>query len=206
MKNDFTKSEVDEAIEKTIIEVAGNIDRDYSEINRETIVIHGIHQFTPIMLRTIEILSKYKNVVILFNYQPDYKNVYQTWLNVYSWFESKISLSAQNFNNESQEFEGGVIADNIAAMIAGSTSAIVYQTRLMLQNLITKQNLQDILPKDLKKLQKKEKQMDLSIQHYIIWMSRYILLIAVLMKSLKFIFLSNLEKESFWIIHWGISL
>lgn len=124
LKNDFTKSEVDEAIEKTIIEAAGNIDRDYSEINRETIVIHGIHQFTPIMLRTIEILSKYKNVVILFNYQPDYKNVYQTWLNVYSWFESKISLSAQNFNNESQEFEGGVIADNIAAMIAGSTSAI----------------------------------------------------------------------------------
>lgn len=124
LKNDFTKSEVDEAIEKTIIEAAENIDRDYSEINRETIVIHGIHQFIPIMLRTIEILSKYKNVVILFNYQPDYKNVYQTWLNVYSWFESKISLSTQNFNNESQEFEGGVIADNIAAMIAGSTSAI----------------------------------------------------------------------------------
>lgn len=58
------------------------------------------------MLKTIEILSKYKNVIVLFNYQPDYKNVYQTWLNIYSWFESKINLSNQNFNNDSQEFDG----------------------------------------------------------------------------------------------------
>ena len=124
LKNDFSKEVVDRAIAQTIKDALGKSERDCSDINKENIVIHGIHQFTPIMLKTIEVLSKYKNVIILFNYQPDYKNVYQTWLNVYSWFESKVNLSAQNFNNDSQEFEGGIVADNMAAMIAGSTAAI----------------------------------------------------------------------------------
>lgn len=124
LKNDFSKEEVDRTIAQTIKDALGKSERDCSDINKENIVIHGIHQFTPIMLKTIEVLSKYKNVIILFNYQPDYKNVYQTWLNVYSWFESKVNLSAQNFNNDSQEFEGGIVADNMAAMIAGSTAAI----------------------------------------------------------------------------------
>lgn len=124
LKNDFTRDEVDKAIESTIADASDDDKKDYSDINTDNIVVHGIHQFTPIMLRTIETLSKYKNVVILFNYQSDYKNVYQTWLNVYSWFESKVNVSSQNFNNDSQDFEGGVIADNMASMIAGSTAAI----------------------------------------------------------------------------------
>ena len=130
LKNDFSKDEVDNAISNTIIEALGKSERGIDDINKENVVVHGIHQFTPIMLRTIEVLSKYKNVIILFNYQPDYKNVYQTWLNVYSWFESKTNFSAQNFNNETQEFAGGVIADNMAAMIAGSTAAIDLSRRI----------------------------------------------------------------------------
>lgn len=124
LKNDFAKAEVDIAIAKTITDALRDKERNTQDINRDNVVIHGIHQFTPIMLKTIEVLSKYKNVIVLFNYQPDYKNVYQTWLNVYSWFESKVNFSVQNFNNESQEYEGGIIADNMAAMIAGSTAAI----------------------------------------------------------------------------------
>ena len=82
------------------------------------------------MLKTIEILGEHENVFILFNYVPDYKNVYQTWLNVYSWFESKITFSPQNFYDHSQDFAGGRIADNIAAMIAGSTATIDYSERI----------------------------------------------------------------------------
>lgn len=82
------------------------------------------------MLKTIEMLGEYKNVFILFNYVPDYKNVYQTWLNIYSWFESKITFSPQNFYDHSKNFEGGRIADNIAAMIAGSTATIDYSDRI----------------------------------------------------------------------------
>lgn len=126
LKNDFTNEEIDDAIVETINEAIQDDDKRHvvDQIKKDTIVVHGIHQFSPIILRTIETLSKYKNVIILFNYQQDYKNVYQTWLNVYSWFESKIIVSAQNFNHDSQEFIGGKIADNMAAMISGSTAAI----------------------------------------------------------------------------------
>ena len=78
----------------------------------------------------IEELSKYKLVVILFNYQVDYKNVYQTWLDVYSSFESKIVFSPKNLNNNTQYFEGGKIADNIAALIAGNTSVIDFSNKI----------------------------------------------------------------------------
>lgn len=61
---------------------------------------------------------------------PDYKNVYQTWLNVYSWFESKIMISSQNFFNNTHDFLGGRIADNMAAMIAGSTATIDYSEQI----------------------------------------------------------------------------
>lgn len=126
LRSDFSSDEVDTAINKTIEDVINNKQKqeDIEQIKKDAVVVHGIHQFSPIMLRTIEILSKYKNVIILFNYQQDYKNVYQTWLNVYNWFESKTNISLQNFHNDSQEFEGGKIADNMAALISGSTAAI----------------------------------------------------------------------------------
>lgn len=132
LKNGFTSDELDEAITKTMNEALRNpINKDrLHEVKKDVIIVHGIHQFSPIMLRTIEILGEHKNVFILFNYIPDYKNVYQTWLNIYSWFESKITFSPQNFYDHSQDFAGGRIADNIAAMIAGSTATIDYSERI----------------------------------------------------------------------------
>ncbi len=132
LQNNFSNDEIDHAIAITINDALQDENKrsEIDNIRKDTIVVHGIHQFTPIMLKTIETLSKYKNVVILFNYQQDYKNVYQTWLNVYSWFESKITFSLQNFHNDSQEFDGGKIADNIAAMISGSTATIDFTNQI----------------------------------------------------------------------------
>lgn len=132
LKNDFTSDELDEAITKTMNEALRNLANKgrLHEIKKDAIIVHGIHQFSPIMLKTIEILGEHKNVFVLFNYIPDYKNVYQTWLNIYSWFESKITFSPQNFYDHSQDFAGGRIADNIAAMIAGSTATIDYSERI----------------------------------------------------------------------------
>lgn len=132
LQNSFNRDEIDAAISETMDEALqkeSNRDR-LSEVKKDVVVVHGIHQFTPIMLKTIEILGEYKTVFILFNYVPDYKNVYQTWLNVYSWFESKITFSPQNFYDHSQDFVGGRIADNIAAMIAGSTATIDYSEKI----------------------------------------------------------------------------
>lgn len=124
LKTDFANEDIDSAIVETIKDASKDKNCDIEAVKKETIVVHGIHQFSPIMLRMIETLSMYKNVIILFNYQPDYKNVYQTWLNVYSWFESKTNVSSQNFNNNTQEYVGGRIADSMAAMISGSAAAI----------------------------------------------------------------------------------
>lgn len=132
LKDSFTARELDAAITKTMDEALrkeSNRDR-LLEVKKDTIIVHGIHQFSPIMLKTIEMLGMHKNVFILFNYVPDYKNVYQTWLNVYSWFESKITFSSQNFYDHSKDFAGGRIADNIAAMIAGSTATIDYSEKI----------------------------------------------------------------------------
>lgn len=132
LKTDFSQNEIEIAINNTMKDALGDSSRigEFDNINKDIVVVHGIHQYSPIMLRTIEVLSKYKNVIILFNYQQDYKNVYQTWLNVYSWFESKIIVSDQNFHNESQDFKGGRIADNMAAMIAGNTASIDFNQKI----------------------------------------------------------------------------
>ncbi len=132
LRNDLTKEEIDDAITVTMNEALRNENKrgELESITKDTIVVHGIHQFSPIVLRMIETLSKYKNVIILFNYLPDYKNVYQTWLNIYSWFESKINISEQIFYDNSQDFVGGRIADNMAAMIAGSTATIDYSNKI----------------------------------------------------------------------------
>lgn len=129
IKESFKEEEIDTAIENTIQDVSKE-KCDSTKIRKDSIIVHGIHQFTPIMLKMIEELSKYKLVVILFNYQVDYKNVYQTWLDVYSSFESKIVFSPKNLNNNTQYFEGGKIADNIAALIAGNTSVIDFSNKI----------------------------------------------------------------------------
>ena len=132
LKDDFTQDEIDLAIAKTM-EIAlekEEMREHLQDVKKDIIVVHGIHQFSPIMLKTIEVLGKYKNIIILFNYVPDYKSVYKTWLNVYSWFESKTILSPHNFSQDTHDYAGGRIADNIAAMIAGSTGTIDYSNQI----------------------------------------------------------------------------
>lgn len=130
IKGEFKEIQIDSAIDSTIQAALTNNLHDISKIRKDSVVIHGIHQFTPIMLRMIEELSRHKLVVILFNYQPDYRNLYQTWLDVYAPFESKIVFSPRNLNNNSQQYEGGRIADNIAALIAGNTGFIDFSNRV----------------------------------------------------------------------------
>lgn len=85
---------IDSALKQSII--VKNKEAKLNEIDFSTVVIHGIHQFTPTMLCAIEDLSKFKNVILLFNYQPQYQSVYDTWLNIYSLFDKKIISASDN--------------------------------------------------------------------------------------------------------------
>lgn len=97
-------------------------------VSQDCIVIHGVHQFTPLMLRTIEEVSKYRNVILLFNYQQQYKSAYQTWIDVYSAFDSPMVFSElQQFKPESRftaSFQGNMLADNLGKLINGQLRGV----------------------------------------------------------------------------------
>jgi len=126
LKESFSEMEVNEAIQKGMTLERDSV--DFHGIDIDTVVIHGIHQFTPIILRTIEHVAKYKRVVLLFNYQKQYKNVYQTWVDVYSSFD--IPIKSQ-FSNEYKpnpllpnSYKGNLLADKMANLIEGKNEGL----------------------------------------------------------------------------------
>ncbi len=70
-------------------------EQKFDGIDFGTIVIHGVHQFTPAIICAIDELSKYYRVILLFNYQHQYRKIYETWLNVYSLFEVPMHLEKE---------------------------------------------------------------------------------------------------------------
>jgi len=119
----FTESEIDEAIKQGMLLERENA--DLSCVDCDTIVVHGVHQFSPMILRTLEHVAKYKRVVLLFNYQNQYKNVYQTWIDVYSSFDLPIK---SQFTNEFKPnpllvncYDGNHLADRMAHLIEGKS-------------------------------------------------------------------------------------
>lgn len=126
LKRQFTEREVDEAVRSAL--VSKDIRRNKQpksivNVDCDTVIIHGVHQFTPTILSTIEAIEKYKRVVLLFNYQEQYREIYQTWLDVYSCFD--INIKSQ-FNNEFQpskllqaSYCGNLLADKLAKLADG---------------------------------------------------------------------------------------
>ena len=55
------------------------------------VVIHGIHQFTPLQLRFITHLDKLGvEVIFVHNYVPEYKEVYSSWSYIYQQFNAPV--------------------------------------------------------------------------------------------------------------------
>jgi hypothetical protein len=121
LKEDFSIEEVTQALIDSVTKAKEGFDA--GSLDLDTVVIHGVHQFSPIMLRTIEEIAKYKNVVLLFNYQKQYKTVYQTWIDIYSAFDCPIIDEDGNEfhtkDSSSVSYEGNVLADNIGKMLNG---------------------------------------------------------------------------------------
>ena len=91
-----------------------------------SIVIHGIHQFSPAMLCAVEDISKFKTVILLFNYQEQYQMIYQTWIRIYSNFGVPITYSHnREFRPVSllvDSYPSNVLADNIGKLSNGEHS------------------------------------------------------------------------------------
>ena len=127
LRRNFSDKEIDQAVKTALVakDVRGGKEaKSVEKIDCNTVVIHGIHQFTPTILSMIEEVAKYKRVVLLFNYQQQYKEIYQTWLDVYSCFDLNIK---SQFNNEfipstllQASYKGNVLADQIGKLADGT--------------------------------------------------------------------------------------
>lgn len=112
---------VDEGIMKAL--AFQHEDHAYNDLDTDTVVFHGIHQFSPSILCAIEDISRYKRVILLFNYQQQYKTIYKTWLNIYSLFDEKIVFSRRSEflpdPSLSESYACNVLADNMGRLADG---------------------------------------------------------------------------------------
>lgn len=57
----------------------------------DSIVVHGVHQFTPVQLRLLLAMEKMgMTIIFLFNYQKKYSEIYSSWNEIYDCFEVPI--------------------------------------------------------------------------------------------------------------------
>lgn len=57
----------------------------------DSIVVHGVHQFTPVQLRLLLAMEKMGiTIIFLFNYQKKYSKIYSSWNDIYGCFEVPI--------------------------------------------------------------------------------------------------------------------
>lgn len=53
----------------------------------DTIIVHGVHQFSPVQLRLlIEMEAQGCTIIFLFNYQKKFPKIYSSWKNIYRCF------------------------------------------------------------------------------------------------------------------------
>ena len=124
----FTNEEISIAMLETLQDVYKNQDtKNLMKLNLDRVVIHGIHQFSPIVLRMIDEIAKYKQVIILFNYQLKFEKVYKTWIDIYELFDKKIKISEKNevgLVPATTSYEGNVLANNLGKVANGKLNEI----------------------------------------------------------------------------------
>lgn len=87
------------------------------------IVIHGIHQFTPLQLRFIEHLDRLGvEVIFLYNFIPEFREIYSSWSYIYQQFNVKDenihsdSIIKYDDPNGQIQKPGRAIAENLALL------------------------------------------------------------------------------------------
>lgn len=61
------------------------------QISLDAVVIHGVHQFSPVQLRLLIAMEKMGlTIIFLFNFQRKYSKMYSSWKDIYGCFEVPI--------------------------------------------------------------------------------------------------------------------
>lgn len=116
-ESEFLKSDI-ELIEKMI--------HATKEWDGKHVVIHGIHQFTPLQLKFIKHLDELGiEVIFLYNYLPEYKEMYSSWSYIYQQFDAPIyhDQKVKSYVPIGQlQKPGNAIASNIALLCEENVS------------------------------------------------------------------------------------
>lgn len=82
---DFSNTAIDRIILNQL-EIINSRLENIEDIDCSTIVVHGVHRFTPEMLLLFKVLEhKGINVCFLIHYVDNLPEIYNTWKNVYGW-------------------------------------------------------------------------------------------------------------------------
>ncbi|MFU7514617.1 hypothetical protein [Clostridium sp. HCS.1] len=89
---------------------------NYENEKIEKVIFHGIHQFTPIILKLIKYLEKNNiEVIFLINYNNEFNRIYSTWDKVYKWTGCKIEKKITGYKYDQLK-----IAKNYASIVEGN--------------------------------------------------------------------------------------
>ncbi|WP_338608835.1 hypothetical protein [Clostridium baratii] len=101
---------------KERLEMYKSILTNYEEKEIKKVIFHGIHQFTPIMIKLIKYLEKNNiEVIFLINYNDEFKRLYSTWDKVYEWTNCDIEKKKTGYKYDQLE-----IAKNYSAIVEGN--------------------------------------------------------------------------------------
>lgn len=127
LETDLKLERLDEALIRAMQKARDGFDASF--LKKDRVVIHGVHQFTPIMLRAIEELARYKEIILLFHYQPQYKNVYQTWINIYSAFDGQsqgfVGTNSGSVRPNIFCNQANLLADRIGRLMEGKLNELL---------------------------------------------------------------------------------
>lgn len=93
--------------------------KDYSAI-----VIHGVHQFSPVQLRLImELHNQGFTIIFLYNYQKEYSKIYASWNYIYSLFSVPIhnDTNVPAYRDSSLLTPGNACAVALGKLIEGTS-------------------------------------------------------------------------------------
>lgn len=90
------------------------------------VVIHGIHQFTPLQLRFITHLDELGvEIIFVHNYVPEYKEIYSSWSYIYQQFNAPVhhDKNVRSYVPEGQfKKTGNAIASNLGLLCEDNVS------------------------------------------------------------------------------------
>lgn len=91
IKKELLEEEKKESPRKLYIDKLQDLDGKFFVESLSRVVVHGIHQFSPLQLKFITLLDRLGvEVVFLYNYQSKFPEVYSTWNQLYRLFDVDI--------------------------------------------------------------------------------------------------------------------